>query len=170
MLKRLLIFSTLFLLILLLLNYFYRNNKNQIVDYLSVTRIVEAEYLIIEGWISDESMNNAIAEFKQNDYKSIIVTGGPLEPYYLMSTEGFFEFSFPVSKKLEKGDTIQLDLKGTAVKNIFPHFTLFLNGTAVNEGYTSANWELYSYVTDSSFLLNTLTVSFNNDKPYRLNI
>jgi uncharacterized SAM-binding protein YcdF (DUF218 family) len=45
-------------------------------SYLSVTRPVPAEFLVLEGWIGREGIRAAATEFKRGGYQYIVSTGG----------------------------------------------------------------------------------------------
>jgi hypothetical protein len=47
--------------------------------FLAVNAPVRAGVLVVEGWAPDSAMEQVIAEFKQNRYQKLFVTGGPLE-------------------------------------------------------------------------------------------
>ncbi len=47
--------------------------------FLAVNAPLPGGLLVVEGWASDYALRSAIAEFKQNHYDKVYVTGGPLE-------------------------------------------------------------------------------------------
>jgi uncharacterized SAM-binding protein YcdF (DUF218 family) len=47
--------------------------------FLAVTDPVPGGVLVVEGWVSDYMLEAAIAEFRQNHYTKLFVTGTPLE-------------------------------------------------------------------------------------------
>lgn len=47
--------------------------------FLAVTAPVSGEVLVVEGWAPDYAFEEAVAEFKRHHYKTLYVTGGPLE-------------------------------------------------------------------------------------------
>jgi hypothetical protein len=47
--------------------------------FLTAHHPIEADILVVEGWIPDYALEAAIGEFKQGTYKRLYVTGGPLE-------------------------------------------------------------------------------------------
>lgn len=163
--KRLkLILWTLFILIVSACAAFFLF-KNRIINYLSINNPVKAEYLLVEGWVSSKSLDRAAEEFKNNEYSDILVTGLPVESWYIMDIEGLFEFSFtndPVS--LNRGDSLKLKLKGSKAKNEFARFQLFINNIPAGESYTTDQWKEYLFVADSSFQLSSLTLFFDNDE------
>lgn len=56
--------------------------------------IVNADLLIVEGWVSDDNAQEAIQEFKSHPYKAIVTTGTQLpRGYYLSEYKSFAELS-----------------------------------------------------------------------------
>ncbi len=69
--------------------------------FLSVTRRVPANVLVVEGWLSDENLKTALSEFNQGKYELLITTGGPLpKGKYLSGCEDYAELSTQTLRKL----------------------------------------------------------------------
>ena len=49
-----------------------------IYPFFSVTKPVEADLLVVEGWVPDYAIRAAASEFKKGVYRKIITTGGPI--------------------------------------------------------------------------------------------
>ena len=47
--------------------------------FLAVNAPVQAEVLVVEGWVADYALKAAVKEFKRGAYKTVYVTGGPIE-------------------------------------------------------------------------------------------
>lgn len=47
--------------------------------YLALVRPVEADLLVVEGWIPESSLQLAVKEFQTGAYRQIIATGGPVQ-------------------------------------------------------------------------------------------
>lgn len=47
--------------------------------FLSQSKPVRADVLVVEGWVPDYVFEEALVEFKRNNYRKLYVTGGPLE-------------------------------------------------------------------------------------------
>jgi uncharacterized SAM-binding protein YcdF (DUF218 family) len=47
--------------------------------FLSVTRPVDSNVLVVEGWVHDFTVDAAVAEFKKGKYDHVFSTGGPIE-------------------------------------------------------------------------------------------
>ncbi|NEP82441.1 MAG: hypothetical protein F6K39_32415 [Okeania sp. SIO3B3] len=65
-----------------------------IYSFLAVTSPIEADILIVEGWMSDYAVKLAIAEFQQGAYQKLITTGSPIgKGYYLSEYNNFSELT-----------------------------------------------------------------------------
>ncbi|MBD2328803.1 ElyC/SanA/YdcF family protein [Alkalinema sp. FACHB-956] len=62
--------------------------------FFAVTAPISAEALVVEGWMDDEAVIQAIAEFKSHPYQLLITTGSPLpKGFYLAQYQNFAELS-----------------------------------------------------------------------------
>ncbi len=63
-------------------------------SFLAVTAPVKADALVVEGWLTDEGVEKAIAEFKTGGYKTLITTGGAVpRGFYLAKYKTYAELS-----------------------------------------------------------------------------
>src|SRR5437764_8859761 len=67
------------LLFALLLVIFVFVGVRELHPFLAVNKPVGGGILAVEGWAPDYVLQEAIAEFHQNSYEKLFVTGGPLE-------------------------------------------------------------------------------------------
>jgi uncharacterized SAM-binding protein YcdF (DUF218 family) len=58
--------------------------------FLAVSKPVEAEVLVAEGWLPDYALDAVIAEFKRQPYRKLYVTGGPIEVGGLLMEYGTY--------------------------------------------------------------------------------
>lgn len=62
--------------------------------FLAPSSPIKAEVLVVEGWINDYAIKDAIKEFERGGYQKLITTGLPLERgYYLAQYKSFAELS-----------------------------------------------------------------------------
>ncbi len=62
--------------------------------FLAYSSPVEADALVVEGWIGDEAVKEAMAEFDRGDYKVLIATGLPLyKGFYLSEFKSLAELT-----------------------------------------------------------------------------
>lgn len=67
---------------------------SQIPLFLAVSAPIKADALVVEGWMRDDAVKEAIVEFKQGGYKILIATGGPIaKGYYLSQYKSFAELT-----------------------------------------------------------------------------
>ncbi len=65
-----------------------------IYSFLALTSPIEADLLIVEGWMSDYAVKSAIAEFNQGSYQKLITTGTPIgKGFYLSEYNNFAELT-----------------------------------------------------------------------------
>ncbi|MEA5602410.1 ElyC/SanA/YdcF family protein [Nostoc sp. UHCC 0252] len=63
--------------------------------------IKSAEVLVVEGWLPDYAIQQALSEFKTGSYRLVITTGGSIEKgNYLSEYKNFAEVSAATFKKL----------------------------------------------------------------------
>ncbi len=66
------------LLLLLILVLLFRVWMGTVSSWLSLNQPVKAKTLVVEGWIEDYALRNAVDYYRRNDYKYLIVTGLPI--------------------------------------------------------------------------------------------
>lgn len=69
-------------------------------SFLAVTRPVQADILVVEGWVPDTVLKTAIAEFHRSQYKLLITSGGPRPRGHL--TSDFPTFAAETAAALRK--------------------------------------------------------------------
>ena len=58
--------------------------------FLAVNAPIQADTLVVEGWLPDYAIKSAIAEFKKGKYRQLITTGLPLSKgYYLAEYKNY---------------------------------------------------------------------------------
>ena len=63
-------------------------------DFLAVTQPVKSDVMVVNGWLPDYTLKAVTEEFKTNDYKLLIITGGPiLKGSYLVKYRTFADLA-----------------------------------------------------------------------------
>lgn len=70
------------LVLLLILILLFRIWMGSVSGWLSLDHPVKAKTLVVEGWIEDYALKNAVDFYKNNDYQHLIVTGIPITQWY----------------------------------------------------------------------------------------
>jgi len=137
------------------------------VNYLSVNKPVSPDLLIVEGWVSDSTTHLAAKEFQNGAYKGILTSGSPTDPNYLLSQNGFLDFSFTKQPAfLQKNDTVSFILKGSPSQGVFPEYIILINDQQVSSGFCSGIWKPCFFVMDSALKAETISIVFINDAHY----
>jgi uncharacterized SAM-binding protein YcdF (DUF218 family) len=70
-------------------------------SFLAITRPVEANVLVVEGWIGDDALAAAAREFIRGGYECLVTSGGPLSKgHFLSSYQTFGALSAAALRKL----------------------------------------------------------------------
>lgn len=70
-------------------------------SFLAVSEPIQAEALVVEGWIEDTTVQSAIAEFNARKYKVLITTGVELSiGYYISGYKTFADVSAATLRKV----------------------------------------------------------------------
>ncbi|MBD2123346.1 ElyC/SanA/YdcF family protein [Trichocoleus sp. FACHB-262] len=82
--------AVIFLSLLMMLGWAIAN----IHPFLAVTAPIPANILVVEGWLPDYAVEEAIAEYQRGSYEKLITTGTPLSRgYYLAEYKNFAELT-----------------------------------------------------------------------------
>jgi uncharacterized SAM-binding protein YcdF (DUF218 family) len=73
--------------------------------FLAVTSPIKADILVVEGWLADEALKQALNEFQIGSYTHIITTGIPLQRgYYLSEYKDFANLAAATLKAMGADD------------------------------------------------------------------
>jgi len=85
--------------------------------FLSLNRPVEAECLVVEGWVSDYALEFAAKEFRHGQYRRLYTTGGPLtKASYLAEYKNNADIAAATLGKLGLGSNIVVSVPAPEVK------------------------------------------------------
>lgn len=69
--------------------------------FLAISSPLKADVLVVEGWIPDYALKQALSEFESGAYRQIITTGIPVERgFFLAEYKNYAEFAAATLKKL----------------------------------------------------------------------
>jgi hypothetical protein len=133
--------------------------------FLAQDKRVICNALLLEGWLPDYAIENAIQEFHTGSYRHIITTGFPYKIGFLMGSQGKLEFDIPPQNVFPQPDnniTITLRARGTKAYNEYAHFTLYADSVYLGENYTRGKFRDFSF-TCSGFSPDMIRIEFDND-------
>ncbi len=136
-------------------------------DYLSKTEKVEANLLIIEGWLPSYAIEMAYDEFKDNHYDLIITTGIKISEYYQVYTNGYLIFY--TNQKLKENDksgdhTIEIEAYSELGEKNCAHFNVFINDAKVADFLADKKKRKYEITWNGKLSnIDSVIVQFDND-------
>ncbi len=108
-----------FVLVLLLISF-----ALSIHPFLRMSRPLDADVMIVEGWVSDKTIDAAMAEFKDKDYRLMITTGNEIG-------RGKYLSDYKTLADLAAATVIALGLNPNQVVAV-PNTTVQVNRTAAS--------------------------------------
>jgi len=138
--RRSLVLPTLvgWLLILMVLGLTASFVARNIASFLIVNEPVAADYLVIEGWLNKEELDQALVYFDDGEFKKAIIVGGPI-------SNDFHEMDSNFAQRAAD----YLSLKGMPVKQMavlkLPYSAqnrTYLNGVFVRDWFLRQNGEV----------------------------
>jgi hypothetical protein len=136
--------------------------------YLSKSEEVNANILLVEGWVSDAVLKIAYNEFKNNDYEYIVTTGLKIrDSYFEMSENGYLVF-YPGDQFTgisgNGPHSIEADVYSKLDGENRAHFNLYVNDSLIADAFASKHktrvkFEYSGYLAG----IDSITVQFTND-------
>ena len=155
---------------LLSLGYLIRKPAlSHLSGFLSKSEKVNANVLIVEGWLPEYAVENAYNEFQKNGYDYIITTGLKLDVDYFKESMGGYLIFYPkdrLSLLSEPGPhVIEISAYSELEAPNCAHFNVFVNDSLVSNFY--ADVRKRKYLTNWAGKLteiDSVMVQFDNDK------
>ena len=70
-------------------------------SFLALNRPVEGDILVVEGWLPEYALEEAVGEFGERGYSLLVATGGPLDKgHYLMKYRSYAELTAVTLKEM----------------------------------------------------------------------
>lgn len=166
--KGLIVVITIIASILLLRYVITKPVSDQISGYLSKSEHVNANLLIVEGWLPDYGIELAYKEFQKNDYKYIITTGLKFpSDYYNVACNGYLIFYLKnrFSGQKESGKhTIEVDAFSEIEGDNCAHFNLYVNDSLMADFNAVKKARKYSINWNGNLKdIDSVMVQFTND-------
>ncbi len=167
--KRVRILLVLTLPLIVLCSLMLRPAYHYFSDFLSRSEPVNANVLIVEGWLPDFGLKMAYEEFQKNGYKYVITTGlKSISEYFVLSENGYLIFypgdifkdsTSPGRHIIEVEAYSELGGANSAHFNIFINDSLIIDYSAIHEKMKfPVSW--YGALKD----LDSIAVQFTNDQ------
>jgi hypothetical protein len=142
---------------------------NYLSGYLSKSEHVDANILLVEGWLPDNALMTAYEEFEKNGYEHIITTGiNASQDCFNIHSNGFLIFYtgkwLPVSDSTA-AHTIEVDAFSELGGTGRAHFNLFVNNRAAGDFYAEKGRGKYMITWEGNLSgIDSVMVQFDNDR------
>jgi hypothetical protein len=166
--KVLLILSMIIFLVLIFGIFLVKPAFNYISGYLSKSKIVNANILIVEGWLPDYALKLASDEFQKHDYEYIITTGIKSKiNYFILYVNGYLIF-YPHSKLSGNTEYKEHSLEVEAYSELDgvnrAHFNIYINDSISGNYYADKRKRKYIIKWKGSLSkIDSVLVQFDND-------
>jgi hypothetical protein len=134
--------------------------------FLAKTELVDSKVMVVEGWVTDNTLKKAAIEYKSKHYNLLITTGGPvLGKAFVLAYNSALRFMIAdPNQSTTTGSTIEVIAFGRALDGEYPHFRLSLNDSLIGERYVSHTPRDIKFETLlSEDQIRSISVKFDND-------
>jgi hypothetical protein len=140
-----------------------------VLNFLSKTEKVDANILLVEGWLPDYALENAKDEFQNSTYDLIITTGNNIhENFYTIYGSGYLTFypgSLISTNSGSKEHTIEVEAFSELEGENCAHFELFVNDSLMADFYADKKKRKYGIIWKGDIAkIDSVMVHFDNDK------
>lgn len=135
---------------------------------LSMTSRVEANILLVEGWLPPYAVELAYDEYIKSSYEHVITTGIKISGYYEVSMNGYLIFfTNDILKPSDDSGNhiIEIEAYGEPDETEFAHFNVFVNDSIVADfsaDKVKRKYRLDWYGTLAD--IDSVTIQFDNDR------
>ena len=102
----------------------------------------DADILLVEGWISEKSLNQAVNEFHDNDYQYLAVASILLPETYMIHSPG--ALVFPMEPPVQT-DTVEIKAYSTPAGGAYARMHVYVNEQEVGSRITHAAPDTYHF-------------------------
>ena len=136
--------------------------------FLSKSSEVNADILIVEGWLPDYSLDMAYKEYRNHGYKYIITTGmKSVTPYFNVSSNGyliFYPHLFISAIQESVNHTIEVDAYSQMGGENKAHFNLYINDSLAAGFFAEKRKKKYEINWCGKLQsIDSISIKFDND-------
>lgn len=157
-------------IVIMLAGYiFVKPAFNYLSGFLSKTEQVQANILLVEGWLSESDLDIVYEEYNTGNYDKIITTGLTyVDEYFNMYENGYLIF-YPKHRNgihdKVSSHSISVDAYGSLNIKEYAHFDLFINNMVIADFSADKHRRRYSARWEGSISgIDSLMIRFTNDR------
>ena len=148
--------------------FLFRKTVPFLSGFLSKSEKVDADILIIEGWLSYNSLQEAIKEFQNGGYEYIFTTGlKATSEYYNVNTDGYLIFYPSINNFLSGTNpvhTIEAKVYSELEDENAAHFNFWINDSVMADFYADKQKRKYTvFWTGDLSEIDSVMIQFDND-------
>ena len=139
---------------------------SSIQGFLSKNEPVNANILVVEGWLPDYAMKKAAEEFNDGAYDYIITSGLKLPDYFILFTNSSLNFKLAQSEVRSDSSMHKIEIKasGSLGRDHPSHFNVWINDSLAANFYTDKKIETFSFSWNCPLHeTDSIRVEFDND-------
>ena len=117
-------------------------------EWLSRSSPVDANILVVEGWLPQDASRDAIKEFNGGNYEKLVIPGGPLNEVFILYENGAIEFDLPAAGVgWGENDTVTIALHafGEPALGEYARYTIIHGTDTLGRDYTNGNMSRYMH-------------------------
>jgi hypothetical protein len=136
-----------------------------IADFLSFSRSVRVDVMVVEGWLSADAFQKAKNEFLRNNYRYLITTGFPDEGGFCMARNGktIFNFRGKVDASPDNSYDVTLLIRGTRADGECSHFRIYADSMELGEEFAGSRMQPFHFHATLENTPGTIRIDFDND-------
>lgn len=140
--------------------------KVELFHFLAPTERIDASVLVIEGWLSEDALEQAADEIKRNNYHQVLVTSIAHDSVFRMYSQGGLRFylSDIESARSHQFSEIQIGAFGREAGGIQAHAKVMLNSTQVGEFTTTAEPQWHTVSLSQPAPADSITIVYDNNR------
>lgn len=156
------------IILLLVAGLFFWYASGQIMfNFLSINKpLKKADILLLEGWINDNEVKEAMKLYYDSSYRYIVTTGVNTSKYYMMGMDGDLVVNTK-NLNINKGKHfIDINAYSSLANGVSGQFELYANNKKIGETFTTQNPENYNFSFTTDYSVDSIMIRFMNDALY----
>nr|WKN37774.1 carbohydrate-binding domain-containing protein [Tunicatimonas sp. TK19036] len=139
--------------------------KKELFYFLAPTHRVDASVLVVEGWISEEALQQVLDELDQHSYDQIIVTSVAYEPVFRMYSQGALVFQIREKEQPTRSfQTLKVRSCGASAGGIQAHAKVRVNSTLIGEFTASSYPDWYAFPLPDTLSVDSVSIIYDNNQ------
>lgn len=139
--------------------------KEELFHFLAPTQPLDASVLVIEGWIGEEALLQAVDEIRRHTYQQVLVSSIAYDSVFRVHSRGALNFRlYRLPKPVAGFQQIQVKAYGASAGGLQAHARVLLDTTEVGEFTTTAQPQWYSFPLPRATTADSVIIVYDNDQ------